>query len=86
MTSWPCSQVRTAGWRGRQRSPATECTQLHLLSHTFTSAPPHPHRSRVRAAAAGAMAALQSKRDAMHRRAEGLIKCKTEFQELAKCL
>lgn len=36
--------------------------------------------------AAGALAALQAKRDAMHRRAEGLIKCKTEFQELAKCL
>jgi hypothetical protein len=32
------------------------------------------------------MAALQAKRDAMQRRAEGLLKCKTEFQELAKCL
>lgn len=37
-------------------------------------------------AAAGAMAALQSKRDGLQRRVEGLIKCKTEFQELAKCL
>eukprot|EP00877_Chromochloris_zofingiensis_P001237 jgi/Chrzof1/11113/Cz05g24080.t1 len=36
--------------------------------------------------AAGAMAALQSKRDGLQRRVEGLIKCKTEFQELAKCL
>jgi hypothetical protein len=45
-------------------------------------APPVPRSS----AAAGAMAALQAKRDAMQRRAEGLLKCKTEFQELAKCL
>ncbi|KIY98072.1 hypothetical protein MNEG_9891 [Monoraphidium neglectum] len=36
--------------------------------------------------AAGALATLQAKRDAVHRRAEGLLKCKTEFQELAKCL
>lgn len=36
--------------------------------------------------AAGAMAALQAKRDALSRRVEGLVKCKNEFQELAKCL
>ncbi|KAI8477346.1 MAG: P-loop containing nucleoside triphosphate hydrolase protein [Monoraphidium minutum] len=36
--------------------------------------------------AAGALSTLQTKRDAVHRRAEGLLKCKTEFQELAKCL
>lgn len=36
--------------------------------------------------AAGAMAALQAKRDSLARRVEGLIKCKNEFQELAKCL
>ncbi|KAG2498836.1 hypothetical protein HYH03_003029 [Edaphochlamys debaryana] len=36
--------------------------------------------------AAGAVAALASKRDLLSRRVEGLIKCKNEFQELAKCL
>lgn len=36
--------------------------------------------------AAGVLAALQSKRDALHRKVEGLLKCKNEFQELAKCL
>ncbi|KAG2453440.1 hypothetical protein HYH02_001663 [Chlamydomonas schloesseri] len=36
--------------------------------------------------AAGAVAALASKRDMLARRVEGLIKCKNEFQELAKCL
>jgi hypothetical protein len=36
--------------------------------------------------AAGALAALQHKRDALARRVEGLVKCKNEFQELAKCL
>lgn len=38
------------------------------------------------AAAAGALAALQSKRDSLHRRCEGLIKCKNEFAELARAL
>ncbi|GBF90887.1 hypothetical protein Rsub_03742 [Raphidocelis subcapitata] len=36
--------------------------------------------------AVGAKAALQAKRDALARRAEGLLKCKTEFQELARAL
>ncbi|KAG2439371.1 hypothetical protein HXX76_004729 [Chlamydomonas incerta] len=36
--------------------------------------------------AAGAVAALAAKRDMLARRVEGLIKCKNEFQELAKCL
>ncbi|GLC43138.1 hypothetical protein PLESTM_001434900 [Pleodorina starrii] len=36
--------------------------------------------------AAGAVAALAAKRDLLARRVEGLIKCKNEFQELAKCL
>ncbi|GIL90632.1 hypothetical protein Vretifemale_18411 [Volvox reticuliferus] len=34
----------------------------------------------------GAVAALAAKRDMLARRVEGLIKCKNEFQELAKCL
>lgn len=38
------------------------------------------------AAAAGALAALQGKRDSLHRRCEGLIKCKNEFAELARAL
>lgn len=37
-------------------------------------------------AAAGALAALQSKRDGIHRRCEGLLKCKNEFAELARAL
>lgn len=37
-------------------------------------------------AAAGALAALQSKRDSLHRRCEGLLKCKNEFAELARAL
>lgn len=36
--------------------------------------------------AAGALAALQGKRDSLHRRCEGLIKCKNEFAELARAL
>ena len=36
--------------------------------------------------AAGALQALQAKRDAAARRAEGLMRCKAEFQELARCL
>jgi hypothetical protein len=37
-------------------------------------------------AAAGALAALNAKRDALSRRLEGLSKCRLEFQELSKCL
>jgi len=36
--------------------------------------------------AAGAIGALEAKRDALGRRVEGLVKCKNEFQELARCL
>eukprot|EP00775_Hariotina_reticulata_P011152 gene11152-11304_t len=36
--------------------------------------------------AASAMQALQQKRDSLHRRCEGLLKCKKEFQDLARCL
>ncbi|KAK9808620.1 hypothetical protein WJX72_000661 [[Myrmecia] bisecta] len=36
--------------------------------------------------ASGAVAVLEAKRDALSRRVEGLIKCKNEFQELARCL
>lgn len=32
------------------------------------------------------MSALQAKRDGVARRAEGLLKCKNDFAELAKCL
>jgi len=32
------------------------------------------------------VAALEAKRDALARRVTGLVKCKNEFQELARCL
>lgn len=38
------------------------------------------------AAAAGAVAVLEARRDALARRVEGLVRCKNEFQELARCL
>lgn len=62
--------------RAATRRPHRTCTRR---AHACRSPTPCT-------AAAGAMAALQGKRDALHRRAEGLVKCKTEFQELAKCL
>jgi hypothetical protein len=37
-------------------------------------------------AAAGAIKALQGKRDSLQRRCEGLLKCKGEFQEIARAL
>ncbi len=37
-------------------------------------------------AAAGAVAVLEARRDALARRVEGLVRCKNEFQELARCL
>eukprot|EP00873_Tetraselmis_striata_P043070 jgi/Tetstr1/463334/TSEL_008257.t1 len=36
--------------------------------------------------ASGAVAALEARRDSLGRRVEGLVKCKNEFQELARCL
>jgi flagellar basal body rod protein FlgF len=38
------------------------------------------------ATAAGAIKALQGKRDSLQRRCEGLLKCKAEFQEIARAL
>jgi hypothetical protein len=46
---------------------------------------PRAHRY-VLCAAAGAVAALTAKRDMLARRVEGLLRCKSEFAELAKCL
>jgi hypothetical protein len=37
-------------------------------------------------AAAGVLAALQAKRESLQRRAEILLKSKSEFQEIARCL
>ena len=37
-------------------------------------------------AAAGAVAVLEARRDSLARRVEGLVSCKNEFQELARCL
>ncbi len=37
-------------------------------------------------AASGAVAALEAKADALGRRLEGLLRCKDEFAELARCL
>lgn len=35
---------------------------------------------------AGAIEALEARRDALARRVEGLVKCKNEFAELSKAL
>lgn len=48
--------------------------------------PPAPLLFARPPAAAGAVATLQAKRDLLARRVEGLIKCKNEFQELARLL
>lgn len=53
--------------------------RLSKLTLAESTTPPCP-------AAAGAMSALQAKRDGVARRAEGLLKCKNDFAELAKCL
>ena len=37
-------------------------------------------------AASGAVAVLEASREALSRRVENLVKCKNEFQELARCL
>lgn len=37
-------------------------------------------------AAPGAVEVMHAKRDALARKAEGLIKCKDDFSELARCL
>jgi hypothetical protein len=44
------------------------------------------YNSTCPAAAAGAIKALQGKRDSLQRRCEGLLKCKAEFQEIARAL
>ena len=36
--------------------------------------------------ASGAVAVLEAKRDALARRLDGLLRCKDEFAELARCL
>ena len=36
--------------------------------------------------ASGAVSALEAQRDTLARRVSGLVKCKNEFQELARCL
>jgi hypothetical protein len=46
----------------------------------------HAEEPIISCAAAGAVAALEARRDALGRRVEGLVKCKNEFQELARCL
>jgi hypothetical protein len=76
----PAAALRTAPGP-HQASPAPPPPRA-----TARPRPRPPRPLFPRHTAAGAMAALQSKRDAMQRRAEGLLKCKTEFQELAKCL
>lgn len=38
------------------------------------------------AAASGAVAVLEASREMLARRVENLVKCKNEFQELARCL
>ena len=42
--------------------------------------------SGVWCAAPGAVEVMHAKRDALARKAEGLIKCKEDFSELARCL
>jgi hypothetical protein len=66
------------GWRAAGLGAChTTCAPARL-----TSVCCHTHD----AAAAGALAALQAKRDGLHRRCEGLLKCKNEFAELARAL
>jgi hypothetical protein len=36
--------------------------------------------------AAGVLSALETGRDTLAKRVEGLVRCKNEFQELARCL
>lgn len=42
--------------------------------------------ARLCAAASGAVAVLEASRETLARRVENLVKCKNEFQELARCL
>ena len=46
---------------------------------------PSPH-CRPPPAAAGVLSALEANRDMLAKRVEGLVRCKNEFQELARCL
>lgn len=46
----------------------------------------HPCHRPARPAAAGVMSALEAGRDALAKRVEGLVKCKQEFESLARCL
>ena len=40
----------------------------------------------VAVAAAGVLSALEASRDGLAKRVEGLVRCKNEFSELARCL
>lgn len=55
------------------------CRHLHARRPAPPPAPPRP-------AAAGVLSALEASRDALAKRVEGLVKCKNEFSELARCL
>ena len=64
------------------------CPSLHSICHEQSMCGAFA-RSNVRAvtlAAPGAVEVMHAKRDALARKAEGLIKCKDDFSELSRCL
>ncbi len=78
---WLVTSKRLEGTMSVHKLPALTFASKHQVAVSLLDTP-----FGLPCAAAGAMSALQSKRDGMQRRLEGLSKCKTEFQELAKCL
>jgi hypothetical protein len=67
-------------------TPSVHITELHCCLDGMAGSLLSLPLSVVLFAAAGALAALQGKRDSLHRRCEGLLKCKNEFAELARAL
>lgn len=71
------------------RSCGCQLHQHHSLAphrHPPPQPQPHPHPYPAPPAAAGVLSALESSRDGLAKRVEGLVKCKNEFSELARCL
>lgn len=60
-------------------------TRCFIERSAHCSPPPHCCHPAP-AAAAGVLAALEAKRDALAKRTEGLLRAKQEFSELARCL
>ena len=64
---------------GRAAGRAHNCLWPHLPSAATTLLPCPP-------AAAGVLSSLEASRDGLAKRVEGLVRCKNEFSELARCL